>query len=107
FNHTKADAVFEAGGNQYANIFYRGKDASELLPSGGTAQYNGAWTVVRKVEVNPGEAVVGYGPDSLNTRTPADFTVDFSNKSIRGNLNKNLANDQAFAYTLNGKINGN
>lgn len=107
FNHTKAGAVFEAGGNQYANIFYRGKDASELLPSGGTAQYNGAWTVVRKVEVNPGEAVVGYGPDSLNTRTPADFTVDFSNKSIRGNLNKNLANDQAFAYTLNGKINGN
>ena len=107
FDHTKAGAVFNGQDPKYANIFYRGKDASELLPSNGTAEYNGLWEVVRKVEINPGEAIAGYGGGSFNSRAPADFSVNFANKSIKGNLKKNFAKGQAFAYTLDGSIKGN
>lgn len=107
FEHTKAGAVFNGQDPKYANIFYRGKNASEVLPSSGTAEYNGLWEVVRKLEINPGEAIAGYGGDSFNSRAPADFSVNFANKSIKGNLKKNFAKGQAFAYTLDGSIKGN
>ncbi|WP_227429059.1 transferrin-binding protein-like solute binding protein [Psychrobacter sp. I-STPA6b] len=107
FDHTKAGAVFNGQDPKYANIFYRGKDASELLPSSGTAEYNGLWEVVRKVEINPGEAIAGYGGNSFNSRAPADFTVNFADKTIRGNLDKNYAKGRAFAYGLKGNITGN
>lgn len=114
-------------------VYYSGEHPSQSLPSSGTVQYSGNWQYMTDaIRHRTGKAVasvdLGYttyygneiGAASYEARDadgrekhPAEYTVDFGNKTLTGNLIKNQyvkpnePKKPLTIYNITAKLNGN
>lgn len=106
FNYTKVGAVEITGDDRYdktlVNIFYKGSEIPEAMPVSGTASYDGYWE--RALETLYNDTHNGYNGNLLNASN-ASFTVDFSDRKMRGTLHGNNG-ERRQGYTINAAISG-
>lgn len=114
-------------------VYYSGERPSQSLPSAGTVEYSGNWQYMTDVKRHRAGKAVGidnlgyitfYGNDVGATsyaakdaddreKHPAKYTVDFGNKTLKGELIKNQyvkpreQQNPLIIYNITAKLDGN